>query len=167
MNMFTVILVMLCNWNFRFYLRASKCSEGSAGSLPPIIFLNRHNIRPSSCTSCSQFRTPIMERPGPWSRACTGPTINITRWFHHQFSITTSAYSYMDVCVRTLGRIPRYIGRTSNNNKMLINNSLCCFAIRVVYTRSTVIWGIHSDYGNMGHKVYIWGFSCLVIPLMY
>ena len=48
----------------------------------------------------------------------------------------------MDVYVGTLGHIPRYIGRTSNNNKILTNNLLCYFAIRVVYTRSTVTWGI-------------------------
>ena len=46
------------------------------------------------------------------------------------------------MCVEMLGHIPRYTGRTNNNNKMLINNSLCCFAIRVVYTQITVTWGI-------------------------
>jgi len=40
------------------------------------------------------------------------------------------------------------MGQMTNNNKMLINNSFCCFAIRVVYTRITVTWGIrHIDEG--------------------
>jgi len=47
----------------------------------------------------------------------------------------------MDVCVGTLGHIPRYMGKmNNNNNKMLINNSSYHFAIRVVYTRITVTW---------------------------
>jgi len=44
------------------------------------------------------------------------------------------------MCVGMLGHIPRYMGRTSNNNKLLINNMLCSFATRVVYARSTVTW---------------------------
>jgi len=41
-------------------------------------------------------------------------------------------YGYM--CVGMLGHILRYMGMASNNNnKMLINNLLFCFAIRVVY----------------------------------
>jgi len=44
--------------------------------------------------------------------------------------------------VGTLGHIPRYMGRTSNNNKVLINNLSCGFAIRVVYTQIMVTWGI-------------------------
>ena len=34
-----------------------------------------------------------------------------------------------------------YMGRTSNN-KVLINNLLCYFAIRVVYTQITITWDI-------------------------
>jgi len=49
---------------------------------------------------------------------------------------------YGCMCVGTLGHIPRYMGRTSNNNKVLINNSSCGFVIRVVYIRITVTWGI-------------------------
>ena len=109
--------------------------EGSASSLSPITFLNRHNIRSTSCRPYGRFRPPATEHPGLWSRACTGLTVNITCWFHHQFSITTSTYSYMDVdgieCM--LVHILRHMGRTSNNNKILINNSLCYFAIRIVY----------------------------------
>jgi len=47
---------------------------------------------------------------------------------------------YGCMCVGTLGLIPRYMGRTSNDNKMLINNLLCYFAIQVVYARSTITW---------------------------
>jgi len=110
-----------------------QVTEESAGSLSPITFLNGHNIRPTSCRPCGQFRTTATEYPGSWSRACTRSTVNITRWLHHQFPITTSTYSCMKVCgmeytpVHTL----RYMGRTSNNNKMLINNLLCYFAIQV------------------------------------
>ena len=115
-NMFTMVLGMLCNSNFRIYLRVSRCSEGSAGSLPPIMFLNGHNVRPTSCTPCDRFRTPTMEHLEPWSPVCTRPTVNITYWFHHQFSITNSTYSYMEVCgmERTPVHILRYMGRTSN-----------------------------------------------------
>ena len=52
---------------------------------------------------------------------------------------------------RTLVHILRYMGQTSNNNKILINNSLCYFAIRIVYTRITMTWA----------KVYILGFPYL------
>jgi len=49
----------------------------------------------------------------------------------------------MDVCgmERTPVHILSYMGRTSNNNKMLINNS---------YNSGC----IHSDYGEVQHKVY-------------
>jgi len=47
----------------------------------------------------------------------------------------------MDVCIGTLGHLPRYMDKASdNNNKALINNSLCYFATRVVYTWSTITW---------------------------
>jgi len=56
------------------------------------------------------------------------------------------------------GHIPRYIGQTSNNNKILINNSLYCFAIRVVYTQIMVTRDIrYTDEGFL-----IW-----IIPSMY
>ena len=58
------------------------------------------------------------------------------------FNNNLSLLIYGCMCVGTLGHIPRYMGRMSNNNKMLINNSSCCFAIRDVYTRITVKWGI-------------------------
>jgi len=42
------------------------------------------------------------------------------------------------MCVETLGHIPRYMGRASNNsNKVLINNLLYYFEIRI-YTRNMV-----------------------------
>jgi len=58
----------------------------------------------------------------------------------------------MNVCgmERTLVHILRYMGQT-NNNKILINNSLCYFAIGC----------IHSNYDSMRYTVYKWGFSCL------
>jgi len=49
----------------------------------------------------------------------------------------------MNVCgmERMPVHILRYMGQTSNNNnKVLINNSLCCFVIQVIYTQSTVTW---------------------------
>ena len=50
------------------------------------------------------------------------------------------------------------MGRMSNNNKMSINNLSRCFAIRVVYIRITVKWGIwYIDEGFL-----IW-----IIPSMY
>jgi len=55
--------------------------------------------------------------------------------------------------VGTLGHIPRYMGRMSNNNKMLINNSSWCFTIRIVYTRITVKWGIW--YIDKGFLIWI------------
>jgi len=58
----------------------------------------------------------------------------------------------------TPGHIPRYMCRTSNNNKMLINNSLYYFATRVVYTEITVTWGIRYIYE---------GFLVWIIPSMY
>jgi len=117
-------------------------TEGSAESLPPVTFLNGHNIRPTCCRPCDWFHIPATEHPGSWSWVCTGPTINITHWLQHQFPITTSTYSYMDVCrmEHTPVRILRYMGRKSNNNKILINNSLCCFAIRIVYIQITITW---------------------------
>ena len=39
---FIVVLGMLYNSNFQFYLRASRCSEGCAGTLLPVTFLNGH-----------------------------------------------------------------------------------------------------------------------------
>ena len=46
-----------------------------------------------------------------------------------------SRYRNMNVC--GMERMPlhklRYMGQMSNNNKIPINNLLCCFAIRVVY----------------------------------
>ena len=57
----------------------------------------------------------------------------------------------------TLGHIPRYMGRTSNNNKILINNSLC-FAIQVVYIQITITW----DMRYIDEGFLIW-----IIPSMY
>ena len=76
----------------------------------------------------------------------------------------------------TLWHIPRYMGRkSSNNNKVLINNSSCDFTVRVVYTRNTItlgiryigegflIWIIPSTY--LSHEVVNWdcipGFACI------
>ena len=133
--MFTMVLGMLCNSNFWFYLRTFRYSEGSAGSLPPVTFLNGHHIRLTFCRPCSWFCIPATEHLGSWSRVCTKSIINITHWFHHQFSITTSTYSYMEACGMEcmLVHIFRYMSQMSNNNKMLTNNSLCYFAIQVVY----------------------------------
>jgi len=100
-NMFTVLLGMLCNSNFRFYLRASRCSEGSADSQPPVTFLNGHNIRPTSCLSSGTFQvssgTSWAVVPGMYRIHYKHNPL-----FHHQFSITTLACSYIDVCM--LGR---------------------------------------------------------------
>ena len=57
-----------------------QATEGSAGSLLlGTILIRAYNktlLRP-----CGRFHTPAMERPGSWSRACTGPTVNIVRWY--------------------------------------------------------------------------------------
>ena len=42
---------------------------------------------------------PVTEYIEPLSRVCTRPSVNIVRRFSFRLSITTSAYSYMDVCV--------------------------------------------------------------------
>ena len=55
--------------------------------------------------------------------------------------------------------ILRYLGRTSNNNKMLINNSLCYFAIQVVYIQITITWDIW--YIDDGFLVWIIPSMCL------
>jgi len=69
-----------------------------------------------------------------------------------------SLLTYGCMRVGMLGHIPKYIGKTSNNNKILINNSFYCFTIQVVYTRILVKWGIR--YIDKGFFVWI-------IPSMY
>jgi len=66
----------------------------------------------------------------------------------------------MDVCVLrcTPRHIPRYMDQMSNDNKILINNLLCCFAIRVVYIQITITW----DIWYMDEGFLIW-----IIPSMY
>ena len=122
--------------------------RGEAGSLPPVIFLNGHTKRSTSFTPFGRFHTTTMKHPGPWSQACTKPIVNITRWFLHQFPITASTCSYIDVCGMkcTPIHILRYMGQKSNNNKMLNNNLSCFFSIRVIYTRITVTWDIRYIY---------------------
>ena len=71
--------------------------------------------------------------------------------------------------------ILRYMGHTSNNNKILINNSLCYFAIRVVYIQLTITWDIrYIDEGFLfwiipsmflSHEAVIWVVS-LVFPYL-
>ena len=116
-----------------------QVSDGSVDSLLLLhSWIGIQYDPPSCCLAADSESAP--EHLGSWSWVCTGPTVNITYWFHHQFSMTTSTYSYMDArgMEHTPIHILRYMGRTSNNNNiMLINNSLCCFAIRVVYTRIT------------------------------
>ena len=132
--MFTVVLGMLCNSNFQFYLRASRCSEGSVGSLTPVIFLNGHTIRPTSCLPNGRFRVSYGRSwiivPGMYSTHCKhNPLVSLS-----VFNNNLSLLIYGCTCVGTLGHMPRYMGRMSdNNNKMLINNSSCYFAIRIVY----------------------------------
>jgi len=74
-NIFTVILDMLYNLNLSDLLEGLQVTEGSDGSLPSFIFLNGHNIKPTSCRPCCWFRTPATKHSGSWSWACTGPTI--------------------------------------------------------------------------------------------
>ena len=71
--------------------------------------------------------------------------------------------------------ILKYMSQTSNNNKILINNSSCYFAIPVLYTHITVKWGIrYIDEGflvwiipsmYLSHEAVIWGcttsFACI------
>ena len=91
-----------------------QVTEGSADSL---YHEKGHTIKPSS-RPCGRFWTPATERHGPWSRACTGPTVNIVRWYPRRFPITASTYSDVDVYV--LGRYYIYldiwIGRVINVN---------------------------------------------------
>jgi len=75
----------------------------------------------TSCRPCDRFHTPAMERPGPWSRACTGPTVIIVRWYLRWFPITNLLYSDVDMCAGMLVHISRHLGKTSNNN----NNKRC------------------------------------------
>ena len=147
---------MLCNSNFQFYLRASRCFEGSAGSLPPVIFLNGHTIRPTSYLPSSRFRvsteTSWAVVPGMYEIHCKHNSFVSSSVFNNNLSILI----YECICVGTLEHIPRYMGRMSNNNnKMLINNSSCCFTIWIIYT---VKWGIR--YINKSFLIWI-------IPSMY
>ena len=48
-----------------------------------------------------------MKHPGPWSRVCTGPTVNIVHWYSRWFPVTASTYSDVDVC--ELGRYDTYL----------------------------------------------------------
>jgi len=91
------------------------------------------------------------------------------------FNSNLSLLIYEFMCVGTLGYIPRYMGRMSNNNKMLINNSSRCFANQVVYIRIMVTWDIkYIDEGflvwiipstYLSHKAANWaytiGFACI------
>ena len=91
----------------------------------------------------------------------------------YQFQLQASTCSYIDECVLrcTTGHIPKYMGWGSNNNKMLLNNSLCCFAIGVVYIQITIMWSIwYIDKGflvwiipstYLSHKIIIW-----IVPLV-
>ena len=122
--------------------------QGERWLLPHVIFLNGHSIRPTSCTPCGRFHTPVTEHPGPGSRVVPG--MHGTHCKHNPLisslvsNNNLSLLIYGCMCVGTLGHIHRYMGRMCNNNynKMLINNLLCCFAIWVVYTRITVTWDI-------------------------
>ena len=61
---------------------------------------------------------------------------------------------YGCMCVETLGHIHRYMDRmSSNNNKVLISNSLYCFIIWLVYTQITVTWVIR--YIDEGFLIWI------------
>ena len=136
MDMFTVVLNILCNLDFQDLSEGIQVSEGSAGSLPPVTFMNGHNIRPTSCRPCDWFRTPATETP--W---VVVPNMYGTHYKHNSLvsssvfnnDLSLLIYGYMSV--GTLGHMPRYMDRMSNNNKILINNSSCCFVIRVVYTQ--------------------------------
>jgi len=54
------------------------------------------------------------------------------------------------MCVETLGYIPRYMSKTSNNNKVLINN---CHAVLHFELYITVTWGIR--YIDEGFLIWI------------
>ena len=61
---------------FRFDLRASRWPRGALAPSFLVPSWKGHPIRPS-CMPYGRFRTPAMEHRGPWSRACTGPTVNM------------------------------------------------------------------------------------------
>ena len=96
---FIVVSGMLYNPNFWFYLRASRCSEGCAGTLLPVTFLNKHinkthllyTLRPVLYTSDGTLWTVVPGMHGTHCKYCS----LIPRWF----LITTSICSYVDVCM--------------------------------------------------------------------
>jgi len=49
-------------------------------------FSGHINMTLPSCLATCSGSAP--EHPRSWSRVCTRPVINITRWSYHQFSIT-------------------------------------------------------------------------------
>jgi len=75
---------------------------------------------------------------GPWMRAhCKHNQLVLSSVSNNNFSLLI----YGCMCIGILGHKPRYMGRLSNNNNILINNSLCS-AIRVVYIQITKMWDI-------------------------
>ena len=136
-------------------------SEGSADSLPLVIFRNGHNIRPTSCLPSDRFwvstRTSWAVVPGMYGTHCKHNSLVSSSVSNNNLGLLI----YGCMCVGTLGHISRYMGRMSNNNnKVLINNSSCGFVIRVVYTRITVTWGI-----RYSHKLSLYSWYCLHLIL--
>ena len=172
--MFIVALGILCNSNFQFYLRTSRCSDRSADTLSPIIFLNGHNIRPTFCLPSDRFRvstgTSWVMVPGMYRTHYKHNLLILSSAFNNKLSLVINGCMW----VETLGHIPRYMGRTSsnnNNNKRLINNLLYCFVIRIVCIQITITWDIrYIDEGflvwiilstYLSHEIVIW-----VVPLV-
>ena len=115
---FIVLLGTLYNSNFRFYLRASRCTEGSTGSLPLVIFLNEHInkthplyiLRPVPYISNGTPWTVVPSMHGTHCKLCS-----LIYQLVSNNNLALLRYAYM--CAETLVHIPRHLSKTSNNNK--------------------------------------------------
>ena len=145
----------------RFYLWASKCLRGALAAPHYTVYTSSpgHVNMTLSSLLYDEFRlsnrSTLDRDPGRHETHCKHNSL-----VSPIVTNNSSSCSYMNVCVLrcTLGHILRYMCQTSNNNKLLINNSLSCFATQVVYTWITVKWGI----GYIDEGFLIW-----IIPMTY
>ena len=81
---FVFTVVLGCALYFRSYLRYSR---GPRGVLPPFLFYCHdkgiHKTLMLGLAAGSVFKQ--RNNTGPWSRACTGPTVNIVRRYNRCF----------------------------------------------------------------------------------
>jgi len=122
-----------------------QATEGSAGSLLLRTILTRATYKTLLLALRQVPSTKQRNNPGPWSRVCTGPTVNMVHWYPRWFPITTSFYLYVDVCV--LGRYYTYLDIrvervTSTNNENGVNKvthalSSCLHLMLTILLHST------------------------------